>query len=96
MYIYFFHRAFSVTSIEAFGATEKVSCYHLQQAFHLHCMLYFLRFQRNPDILNDMLTRLDAYNQTAVPAANLPLDPNADPRFFDNTWTNFGDFTVDI
>lgn len=43
-------------------------------------------------MLNDLLGRLKVYNQTAVPPANLPLDPNGDPRFFDNTWTNFGDF----
>lgn len=48
---------------------------------------------RYPEILNELLTRLGEYNQTAVPPANLPLDPNADPRFFDNTWTNFADFS---
>lgn len=47
-----------------------------------------------PEILNEMLKKLAEYNQTALPPANLPLDPNADPRFFDNTWTNFGDFAA--
>lgn len=51
---------------------------------------------RHPDILNALLSRLSAYNETALPPANLPLDPNADPRYFDNTWTNFGDFSKDM
>lgn len=48
-----------------------------------------------PEILQRLLARLEAYNDTAVPPSNLPLDPNANPRFFDNVWTNFGDFTVE-
>lgn len=52
--------------------------------------------EKYPDILSDMLTRLKAYNATAIPPANIPLDPNADPRFFDNTWANFGDFVTDV
>lgn len=44
-----------------------------------------------PDILVDLLTTLDKYNETAVPPGNLPLDPRADPRRYGNVWTNFGD-----
>lgn len=49
---------------------------------------FFLRY---PKILETLLSELDKYNATAVPPANLPLDPKADPRFWDNVWTNFGD-----
>lgn len=56
------------------------------------CLFICFRRTRFPEKLNDLLGRLKVYNQTAVPPANLPLDPNGDPRFFDNTWTNFGDF----
>lgn len=45
-----------------------------------------------PAILQKLLLELERYNSTAVPPANLPLDPQADPRFWDNVWTNFGDF----
>lgn len=45
-----------------------------------------------PAILQQLLVELDRYNATAVPPANLPLDPKADPRFWDNVWMNFGDY----
>ncbi|XP_055316309.1 arylsulfatase I isoform X3 [Sitodiplosis mosellana] len=57
---------------------------------------FILSRKRHPEILNSLLERLNAYNETALLPANLPLDPNGDPRFFDNTWTNFGDFSKDI
>lgn len=41
-----------------------------------------------------MLKDLEAYNATAVPPGNLPLDSRADPRFWDNTWTNFADYSI--
>ncbi|GAB0094801.1 arylsulfatase I [Sergentomyia squamirostris] len=46
-----------------------------------------------PNILKSVLAELDRYNQTALPPANLALDPRADPRFWDNVWTNFGDYS---
>lgn len=39
-----------------------------------------------------MLATLSNYNKTALPAANLPIDKRADPRLWNNVWTNFGDF----
>lgn len=42
-----------------------------------------------------MITQLEKYNETAIPPGNMPLDPRADPRLWDNTWTNFGDFSMD-
>lgn len=45
-----------------------------------------------PNILSDLLLTLDRYNKTAVPPANLPLDPRADPKYYGNIWTNFGDY----
>ena len=35
---------------------------------------------------------LDTYNSTAVPPGNVPIDPRADPKYWDYTWTNFMDF----
>lgn len=54
-------------------------------------MFFFVLICRYPNILNALLTTLSNYNETAVPAANLPIDVRADPRRWDNVWTNFGD-----
>lgn len=50
------------------------------------------RLFRYPNILNTMLELLNRYNSTAVPPANLDSDPRADPRKWNNVWTNFGDY----
>lgn len=47
-----------------------------------------------PNILKTLLDQLEKYNKSAVPPGNLPLDPSGDPRFWDNAWTNFGDYTI--
>lgn len=47
---------------------------------------------RYPNILNTMLELLNEYNLTATPPANLPLDYRGDPRNWNYTWTNFGDY----
>ena len=47
---------------------------------------------------------LDMYNATAVPAANVPMEERANPKYFDYTWTNwlafyeplYSEFTNDI
>ncbi|XP_059622698.1 arylsulfatase B [Phlebotomus argentipes] len=46
-----------------------------------------------PNILSSLLAELNKYNQTVVPPSNKALDPRADPRFWDNVWTNFGDYS---
>ncbi|XP_055907085.1 arylsulfatase B [Eupeodes corollae] len=51
--------------------------------------------ERYPNILNALLVQLEALNATAVPPGNKPMDSRADPRFWDNTWTNFGDFSIE-
>lgn len=51
--------------------------------------------EKYPNILKALLDELDAHNATAVPPSNKPMDSRADPRFWDNTWTNFGDFSVE-
>ncbi|KAK4886995.1 hypothetical protein RN001_003266 [Aquatica leii] len=48
--------------------------------------------QEYPNILNDLQSRLDFWKKTAVPPGNLPLDPKGNPRYWQYTWTNFGDF----
>lgn len=47
-----------------------------------------------PQILNHLQLELAKWNRTAMPPTNLPLDPRGDPRFWDHTWTNFGDYSV--
>jgi len=41
-----------------------------------------------------MEVSISEINATAVPPSNLPWDPRADPRFWDHTWTNFGDYSI--
>ncbi|KAL5289186.1 hypothetical protein ACFFRR_009396 [Megaselia abdita] len=45
-----------------------------------------------PDILRDLLDKMENINKTALPPGNKPIDPRADPRYWSNTWTDFGDF----
>lgn len=45
-----------------------------------------------PDLLKELLERMESINKTALPPGNKPLDPRADPRYWSNTWTDFGDF----
>ncbi|KAF6210958.1 hypothetical protein GE061_014071 [Apolygus lucorum] len=47
--------------------------------------------EQYPRILSHLMKRLEEYNRTAVPAANLPVDPRGDPKHFGYTWTNWGD-----
>lgn len=44
--------------------------------------------------MRKLLDNITKWNATAVPPGNLPLDPRGDPRFWDNTWTNFGDYSI--
>ncbi|GJQ65594.1 hypothetical protein Trydic_g7692 [Trypoxylus dichotomus] len=46
----------------------------------------------HPAILNTLLVRLQELNSTAIPPGNLPVDLRADPKYWDYTWTNFGDY----
>uniref|UniRef100_A0A146L2S6 Arylsulfatase B n=1 Tax=Lygus hesperus TaxID=30085 RepID=A0A146L2S6_LYGHE len=47
--------------------------------------------EQYPRILSHLTKRLEEYNRTAVPAANLPVDPRGDPKHYGYTWTNWGD-----
>jgi len=47
---------------------------------------------RYPEVVNALLVELERFNSTAVPPANKPADPRADPRLWNYTWTNFGDY----
>lgn len=48
--------------------------------------------EKYPNILKTMMIRLQDYNSSAVPPANKEIEPRGNPKFFDYTWTNFGDF----
>ena len=43
-------------------------------------------------MLRKLLEELNRFNKTAVPPTNQPLDPRGDPKRWNNTWTNFGDY----
>lgn len=47
-----------------------------------------------PEILQLLEVSISQINATVVPPSNLPWDPRADPRFWDHTWTNFGDYSI--
>jgi arylsulfatase B len=45
-----------------------------------------------PEILKSLEETLIKFNNTAVLPGNLPLDPRGDPKYWNYTWTNFGDY----
>ncbi len=45
-----------------------------------------------PDAIAMMESTLSLYSTTAVEPLNKPIDPRADPRYWDYTWTNYMDF----
>lgn len=49
---------------------------------------------RFPSILEAMLDALNVYNASAIPPGNLPLDPLANPNYWDHIWSDFGDFDL--
>ncbi|KMY93299.1 arylsulfatase B [Drosophila simulans] len=62
--------------------------------FHIRddpCEQYNLAKQY-PEVVNALMAELERFNATAVPPSNKPADPRADPRFWNYTWTNFGDY----
>ncbi|VEN61333.1 unnamed protein product [Callosobruchus maculatus] len=44
-----------------------------------------------PIIASDMQKIIERYRRTALPPRNVPRDPMADPKFWNNTWTNWRD-----
>ncbi|XP_018331211.1 arylsulfatase B [Agrilus planipennis] len=49
-----------------------------------------------PNILQWLEHALQKLNSTAVPPANLPIDERGDPKYWNNTYTNFGDYISNI
>ncbi|KAJ3658164.1 hypothetical protein Zmor_009922 [Zophobas morio] len=45
-----------------------------------------------PQILKNLQEILEKYDATAIPPGNLPLDPRGDPKYWNYTFTNFGDY----
>ncbi|XP_076235831.1 arylsulfatase B [Calliopsis andreniformis] len=45
-----------------------------------------------PTIANMLKEELERLNATAVQPGNRPWDSRANPKFWDHTWTNFGDY----
>ncbi|XP_044255571.1 arylsulfatase J isoform X1 [Tribolium madens] len=48
--------------------------------------------KENPKIVMNLEEALNKYNNTAIPPGNLPLDPRGNPKYWNYTWTNFGDY----
>lgn len=49
-------------------------------------------FCRNPQITTLLQLQLLKWNRTALLATNIPVDSRGDPKLWDYTWTNFGDY----
>uniref|UniRef100_A0A161M804 Arylsulfatase b n=1 Tax=Triatoma infestans TaxID=30076 RepID=A0A161M804_TRIIF len=45
-----------------------------------------------PDLTTRLLEELRKLNETAVPIGNLPVERRGNPKFWNNIWTNFGDY----
>lgn len=48
--------------------------------------------QDNLEVLENLQRLVEKYRKTAVKPRNVPRDPNADPAFYNNTWTNWKDW----
>nr|XP_050849642.1 arylsulfatase B [Vespula vulgaris] len=48
--------------------------------------------QELPTILKKLQEEVKKFNATAIPPSNLPWNKKADPKLWDHTWTNFGDY----
>ncbi len=48
-----------------------------------------------PDVVKIMERTLEMYKATEIPRGNKPIDPRADPKFFNYTWTNWWDIVND-
>ena len=45
-----------------------------------------------PDVVAQLDQTLDLFRATEIPRGNKPVDPRADPKYFDYTWTNWFDY----
>ncbi|KAF5271189.1 hypothetical protein FQR65_LT05333 [Abscondita terminalis] len=55
------------------------------------CEIYNLA-NKYPDMLKELQKRVEALRKTAIPPTNKPLDPKGNPKYWQYTWTNFGDY----
>jgi hypothetical protein len=61
--------------------------------------VYFIMIFENdlssyPEILTTLENKLIKFRKTVVPPGNKPLDPRGNPVYWDNTWANFGDYSM--
>ncbi|KAH8375397.1 hypothetical protein KR200_005104 [Drosophila serrata] len=76
------------------GSSCKATAFSAPCLFHIRddpCEQFNLA-EQYPKVLSDLMAELDRFNSTVVPPSNKPGDPRADPRFWNFTWTNFGDY----
>jgi len=59
---------------------------------HKRFLTHIFATFRYPEILRKLSQELRRENATAVPPANLPIDPRGNPKFWDHIWTDFADY----
>lgn len=73
-------------------ATQQVCLFNITAD---PCELDNLAFQY-PDVVHLLEGTLDLYKSTEVPRGNKPVDPRANPKYFDYTWTNWLDYVQPV
>lgn len=48
-----------------------------------------------PRVLKHLMERLLELNRTAIPPGNRPINQKGNPKYWNNVWTNFGDYDFD-
>ncbi|KAG5676135.1 hypothetical protein PVAND_005986 [Polypedilum vanderplanki] len=49
-----------------------------------------------PNIMKTLMSRLNEFNASSIPASNLPIDQRGNPKYHNYVWTNWGDFNNDV
>ena len=63
----------------------------MKQCAHITDFILFFIFQY-PDVVVQLDQTLDMFRATEIPRGNKPIDPRADPKYWDYTWTNWFDY----
>lgn len=48
--------------------------------------------EKLPQVVEELLELLSWYNSTSVPPLNAPIDPMSNPKYWNYTYTNWGDY----
>ncbi|XP_070134302.1 arylsulfatase B isoform X2 [Drosophila bipectinata] len=78
------------------GSVCKATAFSAPCLFNIHddpCEQFNLA-EQYPKVLQTLMEELKYQNSTAVPPANKPGDRRASPKYWNYTWTNFGDYEL--